>query len=154
MASLPFSDGVKVIYPKSYHEARLQRVCWLTFPFSSFVFVFQDLEHSLKALLPFPSRFTFFSCISSGFPYLLTIYHPIQTTRLKTLHKELGKTLSHNPNYQKAFVKSAIALSSPHEEVAVDCSIVPGNSKGRIPSMHPLHGIDICINIISTVEKS
>lgn len=69
-------------------------------------------------------------------------YHAIQTTRLKTLHKELGKILSHNPNYQKAFVKNAIALNPPHEEVAIDCSRVPGNSKYRIPNTRPLYGIN------------
>lgn len=69
-------------------------------------------------------------------------YHAIQTTRLKTLHKELGKILSHNPNYQKAFVKKAIALNPPREEVAIDCSRVPGNSKYRIPNTRPLYGIN------------
>ena len=81
-------------------------------------------------------------------------YHPIQTTRLKTLHKELSKILSHNPNYQKAFIKNAIALNSPREEIAVDCSRVPGNPKYRIPDTRPFYGINTSINITGTMEKS
>ena len=81
-------------------------------------------------------------------------YHPIQTTRLKTLHKELSKILSHNPNYQKAFIKNAIALNSPREEVAVDCSRVPGNTKYRIPDTRPFYGINTSVNIAGTMEKS
>lgn len=106
---------------------------------------FSGLKAFLKALLPFPSRFAFLSCypfISSDFPCLLTGYHPIQTTHLKTLHKKLDKILSPNHNYQKAFVKNAIALCPPREEVAVDCSRAPGNSKCRISNTHALYGID------------
>lgn len=99
---------------------------------------FSELKAFLKGrLLSLSAEFSFLPCcpsISSGFPSLLTVHHPIQITHFKALCKKRTKILLHN--HKKYFIKIAVPLNSSYKKDAL-YSIIPGNSKCKIINTHP-----------------